>query len=296
MNKNMTKIYLLIFTTLACCLAISAQDLKQVIPNCEQSKVIISNDAPPNLEPQILIYQAAKEMKPTISKKVKAKYPKDASASGIHGTVLLSVVFHANGKIGNIRVIMGLPNGLSEAAIEAAKQVVFKPAEKDGVPISVRMSLEYGFNIERLGKARIANILKTDFTFLNAETREKMTIKYEKLKIGSNEIDIRPFRDEARGLTLFDSGKRNDFLQLRDEGLRNLCPSDQEAYEKLVKEIPILAETDKSQVDEYFISYKVSKLFGFRHSGIRTLPVEKQKRFVELYNEAILQGLDSAKR
>ncbi len=295
MNRNMKRIYLLFFTILTGCLSISAQDLKQVIPTCEQSKAIISNDATPNLESQIPIYKATNEMKPTILKKVKATYPKEASTSGIHGTVLLSMVFHADGKIGNIRVIRGLPDGLSEAAIEAARQLVFKPAEKDGVPISVRMSVEYGFNIESLGKARIANILRTDFTFLNADTREKMTVRYEKLKVGSEEIDIRPFRDEARGLTLLDPVKRNDFLQLREEGLRNLCPSDQEAYEKLVKEIPILAETDKTQVDEYFISYKVRKLFGFRHAGIRTLPVEKQKRFVELYNEAVLQGLNSVK-
>lgn len=44
-------------------------------------------------------------------------------------------------------VIHGLPYGLNEKAIEAVKKIRFKPAMKDGKPISVRGSIEFTFNL-----------------------------------------------------------------------------------------------------------------------------------------------------
>ena len=61
--------------------------------------------------------------------------------------MLLSLVFGADGVIRDIRVERGLPYGLTEAAIEAAKTVQFKPAMKDGQPISVRGKLQFSFSL-----------------------------------------------------------------------------------------------------------------------------------------------------
>jgi len=59
------------------------------------------------------------------------------------GTVILRVVFAKTGRVENITVIRGLPNGVTEKCIEAAKQIKFKPAMKEGQPVSMWMQLEY---------------------------------------------------------------------------------------------------------------------------------------------------------
>jgi len=48
-------------------------------------------------------------------------------------------------KITDIKVVRGLPHGLNENAIEATKKIRFKPAVKDGKPVSVRGQLEFTF-------------------------------------------------------------------------------------------------------------------------------------------------------
>jgi TonB family protein len=86
-------------------------------------------------------------VRPTILYKEKASYTREARDNGVQGTVVLNVVFSADGTITNIQVIKGLPDGLTEKAVEAAKKIRFKPALRDGNPVSVRGNLEYSFNL-----------------------------------------------------------------------------------------------------------------------------------------------------
>jgi TonB family protein len=65
----------------------------------------------------------------------------------ITGTIVLKCVFAANGTITNIRVVQGLPYGLTEKAVEAARKIKFVPATKDGKNVSMWMQLEYSFNL-----------------------------------------------------------------------------------------------------------------------------------------------------
>ena len=46
-----------------------------------------------------------------------------------------------------VRVIHGLPDGLTEQAIEAARQAKFKPAIKDGKPVPYWVSMQMEFNL-----------------------------------------------------------------------------------------------------------------------------------------------------
>jgi len=86
-------------------------------------------------------------LRPTILYREKAKYTEEARQNKIQGVVMLQVVFHVNGSITNIKVIRGLPDGLTEKAIEAAKKIRFNPAVKNGAPVSVRGQLEFSFNL-----------------------------------------------------------------------------------------------------------------------------------------------------
>src|SRR5262245_38988219 len=87
------------------------------------------------------------ELDTTILYKEKAKYTKDARDNNVQGVVVLNLVFTADGKITGIRVVRGLPDGLTEKAIEAAQKIRFNPATRDGQPISVRGNLEFSFQL-----------------------------------------------------------------------------------------------------------------------------------------------------
>jgi TonB family protein len=76
----------------------------------------------------------------------KAPYPNPETGTVcISGVVRLKVKFLESGKIGEIVTVSGLPFGATENAIEAAKKIKFKPAIKDGKPITVSKTLEYRF-------------------------------------------------------------------------------------------------------------------------------------------------------
>jgi TonB family protein len=79
--------------------------------------------------------------------KPEPQYTEDARKNQVTGTVVLKVVFASNGTVQNIRTVSGLPNGLTERAIAAARQIKFIPATKDGHQVSMWMQLEYNFNL-----------------------------------------------------------------------------------------------------------------------------------------------------
>ncbi|MGH9840336.1 MAG: TonB family protein [Blastocatellia bacterium] len=86
-------------------------------------------------------------VRPKILYQEKAKYTEEARQNKVQGVVMLSVIFTADGQIANIRTVRGLPDGLTEKAIEAARKIRFQPAVKNGQPVSVRGTLEFSFNL-----------------------------------------------------------------------------------------------------------------------------------------------------
>jgi TonB family protein len=74
-------------------------------------------------------------------------YSEEAREKEIAGTVILKVIFGADGRVGNIRIVQGLPHGLTERAIDAARKIKFIPARKDGKFVSMWLQLEYNFNL-----------------------------------------------------------------------------------------------------------------------------------------------------
>jgi TonB family protein len=77
----------------------------------------------------------------------RASYTDSARQAGIQGKVVLRVTFQADGNIGAISAVSGLPNGLTERAIAAARSIRFEPAKRNGVPYSVTRTIEYSFTI-----------------------------------------------------------------------------------------------------------------------------------------------------
>lgn len=84
-------------------------------------------------------------MKAVIISKPEPGYTEEARKNNTSGTVRLRVILTASGEVTNITVVKGLPDGLSETAVAAAKRIRFKPAEKDGRAVSQWAALEYNF-------------------------------------------------------------------------------------------------------------------------------------------------------
>jgi TonB family protein len=82
-----------------------------------------------------------------IISKPRPGYTDAARQNNIQGTVILRVTFLASGQIGSISPVKGLPNGLTEQAIAAARRISFEPAKVNGVGQSVTRQIEYSFSI-----------------------------------------------------------------------------------------------------------------------------------------------------
>ncbi len=93
------------------------------------------------------VYPMSSSLRPTITYKEKADYTQEARDNNIQGTVVLNIIFGADGNIKAVRVESGLPYGLTEEAIRAARKIRYEPAMKDGKPASVRGNLEFGFSL-----------------------------------------------------------------------------------------------------------------------------------------------------
>lgn len=82
-----------------------------------------------------------------IGMKVEPSYTDSARLNQLTGTVVLKAIFSRNGSVTNIRTMSGLPEGLTERAIDAARKIKFIPAIKNGKYVSMSIQLEYNFNL-----------------------------------------------------------------------------------------------------------------------------------------------------
>ncbi len=72
-------------------------------------------------------------------------YTAEGRTLRIEGDIVLDVVFLASGQVQVNRVVSGLGHGLDESAMQAAQQIKFKPAKRDGQPVDfpARVRIEF---------------------------------------------------------------------------------------------------------------------------------------------------------
>jgi TonB family protein len=85
--------------------------------------------------------------KARVLSKPEPQYTEEARKNQVTGTVVLRAVFTSGGQVTNIKAVSGLPYGLTERAIAAARNIRFVPATKDGHAVSMYIQLEYNFNL-----------------------------------------------------------------------------------------------------------------------------------------------------
>ena len=81
-----------------------------------------------------------------------SQYPEfsdEARKQKVQGVVTLGLVVTSAGKPTRIRVLQSRGYGLDEKAVEAVSQWKFKPATKDGKPVSVEIAVEVDFNLQQ---------------------------------------------------------------------------------------------------------------------------------------------------
>jgi len=75
------------------------------------------------------------------------EYSEEARKAKYQGTVILGMIVDANGRPRGLKVERGLGMGLDEKALEAVRTWKFEPAEKDGKPVAVAISVEVAFRL-----------------------------------------------------------------------------------------------------------------------------------------------------
>jgi TonB family protein len=88
---------------------------------------------------------------PELLKEVRPSYTPEGRAAGIEGRVLLSAEVLTDGTVGEVQVVRPLDRneyGLDQEAVKAMKLWVFKPAIRDGKPVSMVIHVEMGFSLK----------------------------------------------------------------------------------------------------------------------------------------------------
>jgi len=88
----------------------------------------------------------------TITSRPIPSMTKEALAHDVHGRVVLETVLCRTGRVTDLRVVEGLPYGMTEKALEAVRQIRFTPAEMKWHTVSQKMRFDFGFNERGIGE------------------------------------------------------------------------------------------------------------------------------------------------
>lgn len=81
--------------------------------------------------------------------KVDPAYPQDLMHDRVEGTVVLYAVIHADGSVGEVKVLEGFDDRLNENARKALEQWRFRPGTKDGMPVDIEAVVRVPFKVPR---------------------------------------------------------------------------------------------------------------------------------------------------
>jgi protein TonB len=79
---------------------------------------------------------------------IKQVPPRQSTAHGVRivGTVTVALIVSSKGVPKDVHVVKGLDKDLDQSTVEAVEQWRFAPAQKDGKPVAVRVSLDIAFH------------------------------------------------------------------------------------------------------------------------------------------------------
>ena len=93
-------------------------------------------------------HQEAVDARPVLLNNPQPLFTEAARANKVQGVVRVRILIDSSGAVREVVIMRGLPDGLNEQAIRAAYQMRFRPALKNGQPVSYWMNnVEVEFNL-----------------------------------------------------------------------------------------------------------------------------------------------------
>jgi len=86
-----------------------------------------------------------------ITSRSKPSLTPEALAHDVHGRVVVEAILCRTGRVTDLRVVEGLPYGMTERALAAVLQTRFTPAEMNWHTVSQKIRFEFGFNERGVG-------------------------------------------------------------------------------------------------------------------------------------------------
>ena len=84
---------------------------------------------------------------PTVTRRVEPTYPEVARKARVSGVVVIEAIIDRQGNVDQVKVLKGLPMGLSAEAEAAVRQWKFRPGTLNGQPVDVIFSLTVNFTL-----------------------------------------------------------------------------------------------------------------------------------------------------
>ena len=84
---------------------------------------------------------------PTVLRRVHPQYTPEAKRARVEGLVVLQTVVKSDGTIDILRVVRGLPLGMTDSTIDAIKQWRFRPGQQNGQNVDIAINVEVNFNL-----------------------------------------------------------------------------------------------------------------------------------------------------
>ncbi|HYE26422.1 MAG TPA: energy transducer TonB [Clostridia bacterium] len=119
----------LLFVMVACCVAAWAQSGER---QQDANAVEVTDEITP----------------PRLLEVASPEYTDEAKKKRIEGDVIVSIIVDEKGRVASAKVKKGLGYGLDENAIAAVKEWTYKPAERDGKPVAVKMDVTTNFYLK----------------------------------------------------------------------------------------------------------------------------------------------------
>lgn len=106
-----------------------------------QAQMIAETD-----ESRAVLISTETDARARITYKPHPGFTEEARRNNVSGRVRLRAVLAADGTVRHVLALEGLPHGMTEECVAAARGIRFTPAVKNGRPVSQFIVLEYNFN------------------------------------------------------------------------------------------------------------------------------------------------------